>query len=234
MLILSYPVYCNDWRNKRIFQKSLRTIHFDGELLLHLVINGCKYPDFISSLSDRPNTQLVMSPVNSVAGAWARAIQRLHDFGDDAVLLMANQDIFFHRKTLNILYSAAQQDGFVFGDSGKVMNAFSLWGGRLKTFVRFFEKDPDVRCKGLPDELFAPAYFEDNDLLRRMDLSGSKRIAVQAKYRHVGSSVIKYDKNLRKQNKVSHERNKEYYIKKWGGEPGRETFDTPFGNLREN
>jgi GT2 family glycosyltransferase len=80
------------------------------------------------------------------------------------------------------------------------------------------------------DELFYPAYFEDNDYHRRMFLSQVNAIVLPAAmFYHYGS---------RTQNEGDitgpivpgplFENIRAEYVKKWGGKPGEETFLTPY------
>lgn len=86
------------------------------------------------------------------------------------------------------------------------------------------------------DEGFKPAYFEDNDYHRRMTLAGMKALVYPpAMFYHFGS---------RTQNEALagavivpgpvFEENKKYYHGKWGGGPGEDRFDHPFGNELNN
>ena len=82
---------------------------------------------------------------------------------------------------------------------------------------------------GMFDENFYPAYFEDNDMRHRIKVAGGKQgISLCARMDH-GVSVTQ---NWNGERVVSHEqfeKNKAYYVSKWGGEPGNETTDIPFG-----
>jgi GT2 family glycosyltransferase len=80
------------------------------------------------------------------------------------------------------------------------------------------------------DENFFPAYFEDNDYHYRMRLAGLRAIVhPPALFYHFGS---------RTQNEARpapivpgdwFERNRSYYVRKWGGPPGQEQYRDPFG-----
>lgn len=79
------------------------------------------------------------------------------------------------------------------------------------------------------DELFEPAYFEDNDYHYRM-----KKLEIPA---IVYPSAMFYHYGSRTQNEALgqpivsgplFENNRAFYAKKWGGIPGQETFNTPY------
>lgn len=87
------------------------------------------------------------------------------------------------------------------------------------------------------DEVFAPAYFEDNDYHYRMDLAGYDAIVLPtALFYHHGSGT---------QNEANEdgtpvvpspafEANRAKYAEKWGGVPGEEKYDVPYNNPELN
>lgn len=87
---------------------------------------------------------------------------------------------------------------------------------------------------GYMDENFWPIYFEDLDYYRRADLAGLERLTIPHTHiRHVGSgSRPSVDAQVFNAN---FERNKAYYIRKWGGNSyrGSEQYATPFNDPDE-
>lgn len=92
-------------------------------------------------------------------------------------------------------------------------------------------------CKkriGTFDENFYPAYFEDCDHHRRLMMSGAKDIrvpgfeCVHGEPPFWGSSTIHSDRELNRKNGITYGNLRKYYLKKWGGEPGKETYTKPF------
>lgn len=83
------------------------------------------------------------------------------------------------------------------------------------------------------DELFAPAYFEDNDYHYRMKLAGLLAIVCPpAMFYHYGSRT---QNEAREDGKpivtgTLFEMARNRYVGKWGGVPGSEAFQTPFNN----
>ena len=76
------------------------------------------------------------------------------------------------------------------------------------------------------DENFYPAYYEDTDYLYRLKLE-SKKIITDKTLQPIlynNSSSIKKDCRLNQ----CWGKNELYYIKKWGGLKGKETYKTPF------
>ena len=79
---------------------------------------------------------------------------------------------------------------------------------------------------GVFDENFFPAYFEDNDYFRRM-LLGNVQMIFNAMLNPV---IFRNSMTIAKNPELNNgfEKNKQYYISKWGGQPTQETFITPF------
>lgn len=86
---------------------------------------------------------------------------------------------------------------------------------------------------GLFDENFYPVYFEDTDYIYRQKLVGSTRCLVNIKRSDWGLNlgVTKDDRIWRKYLNNAQQIH-DYYVYKWGGEAGRETYKNPYG--REN
>lgn len=85
---------------------------------------------------------------------------------------------------------------------------------------------------GYIDVNFYPAYFEDNDYARRAQLAKLSMVRIDcAIYFHFWSRTI-HQGGMKKINDRYFPMNKKYYIEKWGGEPGKETFTTPFNGNR--
>lgn len=84
---------------------------------------------------------------------------------------------------------------------------------------------------GCFDENFFPIYFEDCDYAYRALRLGLKRgFCELTRVKHGGSQSIKQeDADLMAQHHLTFTRNKEYYLRKWGGEPHFEKYDFPFG-----
>lgn len=91
-----------------------------------------------------------------------------------------------------------------------------------------------VRTVGMFDENFYPAYYEDNDHFRRVALTKAKAVGVDnckpihGEAPHWGSCTVNSDPALQRKNAVTFGNLKDYYARKWGGEPGKEKFQTPY------
>ena len=78
------------------------------------------------------------------------------------------------------------------------------------------------------DEDIAFAYFEDNDHHRRVILAGIPWDDVQIDSEHMGSGSIKSDSRLNQLNGITFPINQQWYLAKWGGGPGQETYTVPW------
>lgn len=73
-----------------------------------------------------------------------------------------------------------------------------------------------------------PAYNEDLDFVRRVELAGLPRYETGWSGTHVGSATIS-DPHYKRLNDITHGLNDRRYVAKWGGaKAGGETFTTPF------
>jgi GT2 family glycosyltransferase len=83
------------------------------------------------------------------------------------------------------------------------------------------------------DEVFAPAYFEDNDYHYRIQLAGLLAVLYPpAMFYHFGSRTqLEANENGRAMvSAPSFENNRAFYIKKWGGMPGQEKWEHPYND----
>jgi GT2 family glycosyltransferase len=89
---------------------------------------------------------------------------------------------------------------------------------------------------GYLDENFYPAYHEDFDLMRRLDLMGIPypRVegigATHGDEKHACSLTIRSDPEMFRANNFTHATNRDYYVSKWGGLRGSERFRHPFND----
>jgi GT2 family glycosyltransferase len=76
------------------------------------------------------------------------------------------------------------------------------------------------------DENFFPAYFEDNDYFRRM-LLAEVTITFNSMLNPI---TYRNSMTIQKSPELNNgfEKNRQYYISKWGGQPTQEKFNTPF------
>jgi GT2 family glycosyltransferase len=169
-----------------------------------------------------------------VAAGWNLGIDIARMYGCTTAIV-ANDDIVFYPGTIRKLHRAVQggydvasavnRRDFAEGEGADWAIDYSCFAVNPETFFDKF---------GRFDENFKPAYFEDNDMHRRVTLLGGKSVnLIDAPMYHAGSvTQLAGTNDPDTPNRVvSHHQfrlNRDYYQAKWGGWPGEEKFDTPF------
>ena len=90
---------------------------------------------------------------------------------------------------------------------------------------------------GEMDEVFAPAYYEDNDYHHRMELMEIAAIVHPvALFYHFASGTQKEanEDNTPLVSNQQFENNRAEYERKWGGQPTHETFEHPYNNEKNS
>lgn len=150
----------------------------------------------------------------------ARAWNLIHQTIDDDYIIIANDDVKVHHDTIERVVLAADlyTDEVIFSPSAG--NAYSF----------FLLKNKGYKHIGPFDDNFYPAYFEDVDHYRRATLLGYKLMIVNdAPIDHERSSTIKrYTRQEMEMHHNSFRANEAYYIRKHGGLPHQETYETLF------
>lgn len=98
-------------------------------------------------------------------------------------------------------------------------------------FSAFAVSKPTWETIGEFDEVFAPAYFEDNDYHYRMQVGGIDAIAYPpAMFYHFASRTTREAAEPGREivTNKSFEKNRSMYALKWGGQPGNEKFVIPY------
>ena len=91
-----------------------------------------------------------------------------------------------------------------------------------------------VSTIGLFDENLYPCYFEDSDYVYRIKLAGSEPRGIPHVGVGHGSEAIRgnvtthTNLDYKFKNEITYSQNKDYYVRKWGGEPGKEIYRSPF------
>lgn len=137
--------------------------------------------------------------------------------------IISNDDVrFSHQDVTAFLGTSKQQPEAVLIENSDPISGFST----------FFVNRPEIiQAIGGFDELFSPAYFEDNDMRRRLLLSGHQiSRAHLPTWEHETSSTLKKGSEFYKRmHWCNFYRNRQYYALKWGGTPGNEQHLHPFG-----
>ncbi|WP_226423583.1 MULTISPECIES: glycosyltransferase family 2 protein [unclassified Synechococcus] len=168
---------------------------------------------------DLASPEVIVPKYNlGVAGSWNFFIQR---FGS---CIIANDDVVFARETIESFSAASMAFPEVVIFEGK---------DSVAGFSTFYVNKSDFWMEmGGFDELFNPAYFEDNDCRHRLRLAGRpvKQIFLNGWHHDNSSTLASGDASYKRMHWCLYQRNRSYYIHKWGGLPGRESNLSPFGS----
>jgi GT2 family glycosyltransferase len=199
------------------------------------------------------NSQYFPYGINrGVSRSWNEGLYASFDDGNAATLLV-NDDLFFYEGGFD------EFADFVLSECRRVphfgtVSVFGLDTGTAGPVGagKFYQRphwqgaacmavgEGAIEAIGYFDQNFWPAYFEDADYFRRLDLSGiptlwDERILLE----HNRSQTVRADFLLKRLHDERTRRNEQYYIRKWGGlrgwggpdaSPGLEIFTHPFND----
>jgi len=183
----------------------------------------------IGKCPEIPGAQIIVpeEPM-CVAASWNWFYKNTNEYTE---IVIANDDVEIdgHAVTELVRASRAEKDVSIFFGMNvhkkeSIENDFSFFFLRREAYLGI----------GPFDENFKPAYYEDRDYKRRMDLLGvrSKKV-LSANYFHEPSSTVRsYTTEEKKQQDKYHRLNQSYYMGKWGGFPDREKYELPFNGRK--
>lgn len=189
-------------------------------LIVPVLVNFEGLAKLLSSI-DEPFVPIVVDnwvENRGVAAGWNYGIRKSIAMGIDQFVIMNDDASFRPGSSPSQLIKELDDDtAFVMGEVG---------------FAGFATHKAAIDRIGYFDEMFFPAYYEDNDFAYRAKLGGMNyKGIIHCKIDHEGSKTQFWNGTGDDQRTVSHEqfrRNRDYYIRKWGGMPGEETFTEPF------
>lgn len=168
-----------------------------------------------------------------LAKSWNEGILNGYLIGADVVVVINDDMVVGEGDIEAVAAEAIKQrgdDNLTAIVHGTMLDDMGAW---VDSGYGFFVVQPlAIETIGMFDEQFMPIYYEDMDYDYRLDISGFDKVVVETTLAHSGSATINASSALHKQNDVTLEANKAYYVAKWGGEPGRERFTQPFNDLR--
>lgn len=189
-----------------------------------VVDNGGKLADggYQNPLHTRP-VEIVRPGKNLGVGPSWNILARDNLKTPEDRLLICGDDVSLGTNCIEQLLKTMEETGvdLAFPDPARstMHQMFSCFMVRLSLFEKV----------GYFDEMFWPAYFEDNDFHRRMKIAGATEAIAPCGYDHVNSGTMKqYSQKELEQHHVRFRACRDYYIQKWGGLPGEERFATPF------
>lgn len=157
---------------------------------------------------------VVVNPENrGVAGSWNQLCAALFSAGyTHAHIINDDIDMRTQPEALEAFIEANPADFYV----------------GTQNWCSFIMPKATFREIGRFDDKFFPAYFEDNDYYRRLILAGKKIVRTEL----LDPVVYRNSMTIQKEPALNNlfMANQQYYIQKWGGTPGQETFTTPFNN----
>ena len=166
-----------------------------------------------------------------VAAAWNEGMLAAQQDGYQYAII-SNDDAAFEPGAIERLYSNMIRTGAIFmsaNPNGNVPRQGVIEGADFFCFM--IDIPQLIKCCGLFDENFQPAYFEDNDMHYRIILSGKKTyMDTESIAIHHGSSTQYLDRNNPVVPPHQFENNRRYFAEKWGGVPGQEVCTTPYGS----
>jgi GT2 family glycosyltransferase len=192
----------------------------------YIVDNGGKLD--LAELMERMNravTVTVMSPPKNlgVAASWNRLLEigGLHQ----AHVIIANDDVVIPETAVDRMVELAEKR------DGEAVH-IRVWDP--PRYGLFLQTPEVARRVGLYDEKFYPAYWEDIDYERRMELAVIPRVHLGYERTDPGSRTLATASHeLKTEINRGFENNKAYYRSKWGGPKGQEQFVVPFGGADE-
>lgn len=213
---------------------SVRTLVYNlsgSDVTWHLFTHSDKpniVAECIELASEVPSVRLHDYRVNrGLARSWNDGI--VESAGADAIVII-NDDVSATRSDLDTLVSGA----LAHPEAGMIVcEGYNerMVEQQILGYAVFAVNLPALNPVLLFDENLAPIYFEDCDHSRRCSLAGVAFYNVgRTGMVHRGSATVNTDLALKAQNNVTFARNLAYYVRKWGGEPGQETFSLPFND----
>lgn len=214
--LLDKAIEALDYESIELFIVNNNTVDAANTEAFHKLKDKYKF----DSYSPRFNLGVAASWNHILATAWSRN----YDF-----IYMGSNDTFLHPGTLRTLVEMEKPEI----ECLWLASWFHFWCMRLSAIPKI----------GLFDENFMPAYYEDNDCLRRIQQAGLQVVhmrehAFEMNGRMVPgvgavalhSQTINSDPEYAALNYHTFHENQNYYLRKWGGQPEYETFANPFND----
>lgn len=185
-------------------------------------------------------------------GAWNQCLEFAREHGFTHVLI-ANNDVIFAPNAIEALADRLDDENVLLVSSvdvsGEVPVAESILDPEHDVnkkeaseaphpnFSSFMVRASFVDDVGWIDEGFYPAYFEDNDIHRRVKLAKGESAAIATTtsiFYHFGSRTQNESGDAPVVSGPIFEQNRQYFVTKWGGEPGHELWEHPFNDEKND
>jgi GT2 family glycosyltransferase len=226
------------WKYTKQFIENIKKI---GNYRIIIIDNGSQI-ETKNGLAKMRNDKLIdviyFENNRGVAYAWNIGVQRAIQKYKSKYILICNNDILLRQDTIKNLIKAIKIKNVAlvtptntkkYDENPERLNEFKL------PIKYKLEDSPDFSCFmitkktydkiGKFDENFWPAYFEDNDYHYRIKLKKLRGVKTnKSLYYHFGSMTTKEGGDIKQISNINYIKNREYFIRKWGGEPGKETY----------
>lgn len=171
-----------------------------------------------------------------LAKSWNEGILLAYERGCD-VAIVVNEDVRFAAGDVDRIAELAVADRRYFIVTGRAWHDSSSYHGRdgawnSSEYACFAINPIAMETLGCFDENLFPVFYEDADYRRRAQLAGlTAGYCPTTTIRHEGSRSLSQPE-VAQQNQTTWTKNREYFNRKWGGDPGQETFSHPFNDPR--
>lgn len=184
-----------------------------------------------------------------VAYCFNEALHQGYEKGDYDFVFLINSDIRFYPGDIDRMIILAEEypDKALITVRGTHGKHGDDWEHSHGLAACILMPDAFRQVKYFDENIF-PAYFEDCDYFYRVGLARGNEFTndhsslenvenplvaclLTGETHHEGSSVIYSDRRIRKRNSYFYDRNKEYYISKWGGANDHEKYQIPFNKV---
>jgi GT2 family glycosyltransferase len=209
-LAVAIPTIVADRLLERCLESIRRQESIEADVLL--IQNGDRVGEVCQRWAAEGATLLQPGRNIGVAASWNHACRWAWARQHEAVVLL-NDDV----RLVDPLALAAFR-GAVADDAGTIYFAVGHGFSAAGLSRRVWE------TVGPFDEGFWPAYYEDDDFLRRADLLGVGWRDLPVACQHERSAAIRLDPDVNALNSVAFPLNQRRYVAKWGGLPHRERY----------
>ncbi len=199
--------------------------------------NGFHIGAMLNSLQSDEDVEVIIQRSDgkgrSLAWAWNQGLKRL---GKYKAVIISNDDVVVKPDTGRVITQVLEKAGRA--TNTLIVSAYdiNLHGGDFgnvwipsrimypQSFL-FAVDERLLKHVGEFDEHFRPYLFEDTDMFRRIQLAGYDW-ASAVPVHHIGAGSTLTAKKIQKRNE-QFKINREKYVQKWGGEPGKELWTNP-------
>lgn len=238
--IVFVPFITNN-EHLRYSQETIESLQCSTHELIKIAVINQAHSQYRMWIDDNFN-YIMLNEKNNLSRAWNKGITQALNLGCTYVIC-PNLDIIFNVDTVKnliafadthseaLMWTASEWD-----DKDTIATATGDDSYDEHPHFSLFMVDKRLFSKvGEFDEIFEPAYNEDNDMHYRIKLSGNLALKTgSSKFYHYGSRTIKSDIALERRNAATHAMNNQRYMAKWGGMPHDEKFDYPYNNPEYN